>query len=250
MKKYLIIAALTAFAVGAQANIVFDQYSAVTAGFLTANGGAAVDPANANATITKLTAAKLSFNGALYGGQSITTFNWIVANTTGAAVTARMRVRFYADNSNTLGTYLGGYSFAALALAAGASGFTSGVLPTGSPILPTSGVVWAGITFDNSGAATTTAAQLNGLGMFVADLPPTVGSEGTGNNDEFFTATAAGNGLVNNLPGTVGNYGTDPANGKFVNQTWQIQANAVPEPASFALLGLGAAALLRRRRSN
>jgi hypothetical protein len=103
-----------------------------------------------------------------------------------------------------------------------------------------SGTFWIGLTFDNnSGATGATDVQLNNLGMALFN-PPTIGTSA----DTAFETTGAGDFLVNNPAGSTFNFGGNPA----ANFFFGMSVATVPEPSTFALAGLGTAALLILRR--
>lgn len=193
-----------------------------------ANGGA--DP-NAAAPITKLVADDI--NNVL-PGEKLTEFTFSVANLNTVAVSARARIRLYADNAGTPGTYITGWSFNPITFNAGSVGLWYTTLdPNTMPAMPAK--FWAGMTFDNASGSTATGVQLNSLGQGIYD-PPTVGSSA----DQFFVTTAPGSFLVSNPAGSLSNFGGAPVG----NFGWEFKLT--PEPASFVLAGL--ALLLIRRR--
>jgi hypothetical protein len=170
-------------------------YSNVTTlqGFFLANGGSTNLAGN---TITRLRADDLTFTRGV--PVSVTGIRFAVHNNNAGTVSARARVRFYANNGGVPGNILAAVSFAAFAFGAGTTTLTAN--PFG-PFSATTQTIWAGITFDNNGGATgATAAQLDLLGMRVVD-PPDRGTSA----DVSFLTTAAGDFNVNNPTGTVGN---------------------------------------------
>lgn len=208
---------------------LYDNVTAFT-GFGVNSGGAA---AIAGILTTRYIADDIIMNPVNYGA-SITGMTWCVANFNAEATTARMRVRWHQDSVAGPGTYINGFSFAALALPVGISCWTYDQVASIMTV-PATTRFWAGITFDNSGAAATTAAQLNNLGMGIFD-PPTEGS--SANLDFLTTAASIGNvssppGLIRNAPYTVN-----------ANHGWQLR----PEPGTISLIAIGALSLLRRRR--
>ncbi len=97
---------------------------------------------------------------------------------------------------------------------------------------------WAAEFFDAASPSTATLTQLNELGQGLFD-PPTLGTS----LDEDFVTTAAGAPAANPA-GSIRNspFAANPR----ANYGWEF--DAVPEPTSIAALGIGALALLRRRR--
>ena len=180
---------------------------------------------------TKYVTDDLAMTGAV---PSVTRFTWSVANFNATATTARMRVRWHLPDGpgGTPGTYITGFSFAASALPVGVSTFFADTSTTPFA-LPAN--CWMGICFDNSGAAATTAAQLDNLGVGLFN-PPDVGTSG----DVAFLTSAASVGNVNNPAGGTFNFGGAPV----ANFGWEV----VPAPASMALIGLGGLVAGRRRR--
>lgn len=213
---------------------VGDPYSNIDnfSGSAVANGGAA--------TVSGLLTTRYLSDDLNVGlgnaGLGITRFDWCVANLNANPTTARMRVRFHQDDiSAGPGTYMTGFSFTATAIPSGVSCFFfDNVTPFMT--IPANGRLWAGITFDSSGAAGATAALYNNLGMGLFN-PPTQGSS----LDKDFLTTAASVGNVQNPVGSVRNA---PYNPLLANHGWRL----VPEPSSLSLLALGALGLIGRRR--
>lgn len=240
MKRILIAVAVFAVAASASWAQVGNVYSNTTTqtGFFVAPGGAAADPSLPANTITRLLADDITANTSF--GLQIGRFDFAVFNSNTVAVSARPRIRFW-DNDGAggaPGTYLGGFTFNAISFAAstGSAFFTSNFAGAGLFTIPADGTFWVGMTFDNnSGATGATVAQLNGLGLLTFD-PPTVGSSA----DQDFLTTANGSFLVNNPAGTVRNspFGGAPVANYFYSFT------AIPEPTTWALLGLGACGAL------
>lgn len=199
-----------------------------------ANGGASLVGAN---TITKLVADDLTLTSG-YAGMPIDNIYFSVVNANATAVSARPRLRMW-DNTGAgggPGNFIAGFTFNAIPFAAN-SGSSFFFHPTGVNV--PSGTFWIGLTFDNnSGATGATDVQLNNLGMALFN-PPTVGTSA----DTLFSTTAAGDFLVNNPAGSQFNFSGNPPANAFFGITV-----LVPEPSSFALAGLGAAALMIFRR--
>lgn len=101
--------------------------------------------------------------------------SFLVVNSNAGAVSARYRVRFFNPDGpgGTAGTPIIGISFGLISYPSGQSLFVSGDFSSFTIVLPST--VWVLVFFDNSGA-TTTAAQLNSLGLSLR--VPVVGSEG------------------------------------------------------------------------
>lgn len=210
----------------------FYNNHATFTGYAAINGGAGVDPANAANTITKLMADDVNFHP-YFIGQTINKMYFTVANLNSTAVSARPRIRIYADNAGLPGNYITGWSFSAISFAAtqvSSFYFTPGVsLSTNH--------VWIGMTFDNNAGATgATLAQLNNLGQGIYN-PPVVGSSA----DLAFLTSSQGSFLVNNPAGGLFNYSGSPV----ANLGFELD---VPAPSAAALLGLVGIVAGRRRR--
>jgi hypothetical protein len=194
-------------------------YSNVTtfAGSGSANGGAAVQAGN---TITTLVADSLGLIGT--PPFSVGSFTFSVANFNAVDVSARPRIRFYANDgpAGSPGTLVAGYSFNPITFTASLIElFNTG--PLAMPFPVTTQAIWAGITFDdNTGTSGATLAQLNNLGQGIFD-PIDRGSS----TDDIFQTDTAGSFLADNPTGTIFNFGGPP----LANFGWEI-VSAVPLP--------------------
>ncbi|MFO0834252.1 MAG: hypothetical protein U0638_04720 [Phycisphaerales bacterium] len=201
-------------------------------GFAAINGGAGVDPANGANTITKLLADDVNFHP-FFIGQNVSKMYFTVANLNTTAVSARARLRFYADNAGAPGTALTGFSFNPIS-------FTANTVSSfffAPNISFSTNHIWIGMTFDNNGGATgATLAQLNNLGQGLYN-PPVVGTSA----DKAFLTSSQGSWLSNNPTGSVFNYGGNPV----ANIGYELD---VPAPSAAALFGLVGFAASRRRR--
>ena len=215
---------------GLQENASYSNVTTFT-GFGYINGGA-------TSTITNLVADDLL---TLSPSTAIESFSFTVANFDPTAFTARPRIRFYDDNAGTPGNALVGYSFAPISFGSGSvTIFTASITP-GQLVIPASGKLWAGITFDNASGSTATTANLNNLGQGLFN-PPTQGSS----TDLDFVTSSPGSWLSNNPTGSTR---TSPFNNSpAANYGWAF--TAVPESASFAVIGLGLLGLVTRRRKS
>lgn len=143
----------------------------------------------------------------------------------------------FATAGGALGTALGGFSFAATAIASGVTTWTAD--GTANNFAITSEKIWAAVFFGNGGAAATTAAELNNLGQAKFG-PPAVGISA---DKDILTSTPSSF-LANSPDDSLRNspFSGNPA----ANYGWQI--NTVPEPASMIAMAAGLAALARKRR--
>lgn len=236
MQRKTLLLALLAVPMAASAQ--FATYSNVTtfSGLSYQPGGAELQGTN---TITRMVVDDIEHVPGSTGA-AFNLFRFNVTNLNAAAVSARPRVRFYADNGGTPGTYLAGFSFTPISFAANTSTTYFTTITPGAWAVPAGRKMWAGILFDNnSGGTGATATDLNNLGIGIFS-PPTVGTS----TDNFFLTNAAGSFLVNNPAGT-GQTGA-AGQGSF---GWAFEtATPVPEPGTMAVLGLGLAAAARRRK--
>jgi Carboxypeptidase regulatory-like domain len=185
---------------------VYSTTTGTFSGQVFLNGGQAGAPA-----ITRLIADDLTLTGT--PPYSIGRFDFSMCNLNTVAVSARPRIRFYLDNAGTPGTLITGFSFSAITLnASNCSTFFANV----APFSITSSLIWAGVTFDNSGG-TATAAQMNNFGMGIYPVPDTGTSA-----DTFWLTTAAGSFLANNPAGAATNVGGSP----LANFGWDFRSAA------------------------
>jgi hypothetical protein len=232
----------------ARADVLLYSNTTNFLGFGYSNGGAANQ---AGDTITSMVADDITA-GAGLGGLAVNQFGFSVVNFNAAAVSARVRVRFYqGDGANGgPGTFITGFTFNPITFGAGSvSVFNTALQAAPYFTMPTT-TFWAGMTFDdNTGGTGATAAQLNNLGQGIFN-PPTVGSS----QDVFFQTTAAGSFLQNNPGGGFFFFGGSPV----ANFGWSFFSSSappgVPEPSPVVLsaaAGLIALAVkvARRRRA-
>ncbi len=235
--RTLTIAALAVLASASYAqNYAYANVTTWNGNQYLANGSATDQSGN---IITKLVADDIELHP-LTGGFQITALTFSVVNANAAAVSVRARVRFWEDNgAGAPGTAIAGYTFNAFSFAANTNTLLSGNLGTGFTI-PANHKMWAGITFDNNvGATGATQAQLNNFGMGLYN-PPTVGVSG----DNYWVSTNPGSNFSSNPLGA----GVNGAAG-LGSFGWRFETTqAVPEPGTMAVLGLGLAAIARRRK--
>lgn len=240
MKKLIILSGAIAFASAANAQVIFNNITQVD-GVTSNYSGFGVSYGGASAGLTKMSASLLTTTAT----GTITQATFAVFNNNGATVSARARIRFYADDATGgpgtgPGTYIAGYSFNAFAFTAGTTNLTG----TGLSIaVPANQKIWAALCFDNVSVTTTTDAQLSNFGLGLFNQPASIGT--TVNTTWMSTATTSG--LFSNIAGTSTTYNN--ASGAPIVGGWSLGA-PVPEPASMAALGLGALALVRKRRNN
>ncbi len=157
----LLIIGLTARTADAQVLVYSD--TTTFSGFAFSNGGAALSGTN---TTTKLVADDITMAPGFGPQYSVNQFTFSVANLNSTAVSARPLVRFYNNNgtSGGPGTFITGFNFNPISFAASAVQlftFSQANMFT----LPSSGTLWAGMSFDNNAGTTgATLAQLNNLG--------------------------------------------------------------------------------------
>ncbi|MBX3118782.1 MAG: PEP-CTERM sorting domain-containing protein [Fimbriimonadaceae bacterium] len=238
MNRTKFILTLGVFAVGAasQATICFDNVTANFVGGGIAQGSSGVIGAN---TITRFFSQKLIVNPS-FANKPVNRIQFSVANFNAVSVSARMRVRFHQTNGagGGPGTLLVGFSFNPLTFGPGVTTVT-GTLGAGL-VIPANNELWAGLALDNNAGTTgATQAQLDNMGQGLFGNPPSVGTT----QDNVFFSNAPGDFLSNNPAGTMGPITFNGANRAL---GWRLEA--VPEPASMAVLGIGALALLRRRK--
>jgi hypothetical protein len=195
-------------------NAIYSNVSASFNGDAVANDFAAVQDGN---TITTLIADSLGLIGT--PPFAVDSFKFSVANFNGVAVSARIRIRFYAADGigGGPGTLIEDLSFDPISFeAANIQIFTTG--PLAMPFTIATQAVWAGMFFDNDTAATgATLDEMNGLGQGILN-PIDKGSS----TDDFFASDTVVN-LGNN---PVGATYTVPS-GTPVNFIWEITSSGV-----------------------
>ncbi|MBS1735308.1 MAG: T9SS type A sorting domain-containing protein [Bacteroidetes bacterium] len=207
---------------GTQGTLVVDPnalYSNVTtfSGSAYPNGGATLVSGN---TITTLVADSLGLIGT--NPFSVGQFKFAIGNLNAVDVSARPRIRFYANDGTNggPGTYITGFSFNPITFTASSIQVYTGNV---APFAITTQAIWAGITFDdNTGATGITADQLNNLGMGLFN-PTDVGTS----TDDFFQTDAAGSFLSNNPAGKTYGFGGSPV----ANFGWEI-VSSIPLPVT------------------
>src|SRR5207237_252313 len=170
--RFLLVATVaTITTISAQANDLY-RNDTTFSGQGYAQGGAAL---NGSFFITSMAADDLTF-AAGSSGAAVAGVPFSVANFNGYAGSARPIIFFYADNGlgGGPGTQLAFFTLRAMSFTNNAVGlFTDN---PGSILfsVPSSGRIWAGVVFDNSGTAAS-GTQLNNLGQGIYN-PPTIGS--------------------------------------------------------------------------
>lgn len=187
---------------------------------------------------TYVDADDLTYSPSL-AGLTVSKIVFSTANFNAAAISVRPTLAFWDSDGSAgaPGTFLGSVTFNPLSLSANGVQLWN-YSPTTGFALPASGTIWAGISFDNLGGSTATAAQLGKVGQGLFD-PPTVGSSTNG----FFESDAAGPISVSNPAGGGYWFGST---GPVANFGWEI--DVVPEPCSMLAMGIGLVALARKRR--
>jgi len=171
-------------------------------------------------------------------GGLIGTFRWSLSNLNTTSQPISSGVRFYADNgANAPGAFIAGFNFNPITVAA-SSITTVGFNATGANQFTIPNKIWAGVTILANGTATSAVLNNEGQGLF---SPPDVGTS----LDELATVSSAGSPYTANNPTstvTVAPFGANPP----ANFGWELVP--APEPASGVMLGIGAIALMARRR--
>lgn len=175
-------------------------------------------------------------------GKSITRLIFSLYNPETTTFTVRPNLFFWNSNGTggDPGTLLATTTLSPVSLAAQSINYFGVSLTAGTFVVPASNSIWAGISWDNGGGATATAADLDAIGQGVLNTP-SVGSS----DDLFWESDNAGPYTgANNPVGADYDFGGNPV----ANFGWEFDTTPVPEPATIAMLGLGVAALVRRRR--
>lgn len=236
MKKAIFaVFGLSVLAGAAQAGVAYS--SLLTSGITSylANGGSTSLTSNTRMLLDDISVHPLD------AGKTIKSITFGMVQNDPAAFRFRLRMRFYQDNAGLPGAYISGFSYNFGNVPQGVYNQTFNILadiPSSPVIIPASGKMWVGVTFD--GSSTTagtvpTVAQLNGLGIYSS---PTA-TQGSSNSDTRRTDNPGS--FVGIVPTPNSVLTTD-------NSKLGMAIEVVPEPATMAALGLGIAALARRKR--
>lgn len=249
MKKFVTLFALTVVASAAQATLVFDNVSNFRNGVAGATGtstgstpntfmGGAYNLLSGTTNITGFDLFPVNLSGTNFTGLKINVFVWGTVNTGTVSASAPAFSNLLGSyTATTTGTYTTGFYFPfESSPATTSSGFT-----LGTP-LALNGATTIGMTFNYQGTTDgVTYSNVNSLtSLITTGTPPTVGSNVF--NGYYRNANSESNGNFTSALRTLGL--TDQSIATRVYGT----VAPVPEPASMVALGLGAAAMLRRRK--
>jgi len=249
MKKLLLATSLVGSVVAAQAQLlnVYDSTANGTGSFF-APGGATSQTSN-----TRMLFDDFSF-APIFSGKQVKTLAFTTVNANTVGVGFRGRVRVYADDNGGAapGTYQFGFSFSLGQAANTATTWTADVT-SANVFMPSIGSkAWFGITFDSAANVTigtttftrASTAQINNLGWGLSTQGDAGAGRGQSGVGSAFYSTAVTSGLFSNIAGSNLTFSGNPAPAS--NFSFGVQA--VPEPATMAALGLGVAAMIRRRK--
>lgn len=227
MRKLLTCGLMLVISVPAYSQVVYSNVDFTAGPFQGGTMGLAAT--NAGNAISRVRADDIT---PVSGGQWVSQFTFSMANFNAATVSARPLVRFWASDGagSGPGTFLAGFNFNAVTLAANNFTLLTATLASGQFLMPTT-LFWAGIQFDNNtGATGATQAQIANMGWMIRN-PPTVGSS---SDVVARFNTAVDSAGVNNPAQTFANFGGVPV----ANFAWEFVV--APEPTSCILVaGLG-----------
>lgn len=240
MKKVIILAAFAAMATASQAFLVYNNIPA-TGGYFTSS----LRP--------KMIAD--DFDIAAVGANWPAQINGLnLTYSTAAAGSFDILVDFFRDidfsgtTSNIFGTQSPVASYRVAINASGAGLFQTGLMSLGAgftlPAISDYSLYNHGIRirFVDTGTTTLSTSAANPTAAFQGNYPLTLG-----NSENVYWRDADNNGI---LSGSDARSFAATGTATQANYAFQLGASAVPEPGTMAALGLGAVALIRRRRSS
>lgn len=211
--------------------------------------------------VTGIIMDDIQFDPLTAPGGDIQQVTFCVANFNATTTNARVRLRFWADNgADSPSTYYTsgtpataqGFTFNPIQFASGVSCFFTTFAPSATGFkVPGSLKFWAGMQYDNNNGTTgATLADLANLGVAIFSDAADVGFS---NPEEYWNPDAFGNAFPTNagtapVTGLVDTLGYPGPGAPPANFGWEFVSPTIPEPMTIGLLGLGAAALIRRRR--
>jgi len=168
-------------------------------------------------------------------GYFINGFTYSAANQNAVAMTVDVVASFYQDTMPGVpGTLIASYLTENVLLPANQVVLIHRPIVAGYTfVVPVSGTrIWAGITFLTKNPNPGVTLQMDKLGQALY-APPTIGSS----LDQYFISTGVNVGNSSNPLGTVTSFGGNP----IADFAWEFTATPVPEPMTWAMIGLGIA---------